>query len=435
MKNPMRLALALGGACFVSVLLTPACVVVTRGGPDFVYSSTDWPEKVERTETRALAVAAGQTLRAETPYGSIRVRASADGSASMHAVVRAAGRTQADAQALLDRAQVVVEETDRGVSLRLEVARDASDSDRRPQPAVDFEIELPADVALELVSRSGPVQAEGGPFGPARLESSYGSVQVENVRGDVSATSKSGRVDVAHVSQGSVTASSGYGAVSVVDVDAGAVSAKSSSGHVQLARVKARRVTAESGYGAVGVREAQVEHEIEARSKSGSVTAESVKAARVQLGSGYGPIRVSKVEGDLSLETSSGSISVVDVRGALAAKTGYGSIDVDGVLSVLALESKSGSVKAHARAESSVDSEWTLTSSYGRVELRAPKDLAFDLSARTGYGQIEVGYALQVAPGALGKNGREIQGSINGGGKTVRLKSASGNVVVTPTDS
>jgi DUF4097 and DUF4098 domain-containing protein YvlB len=431
MRTLLRAALALGGAILVSGLLTTACVVVSRNGLDFTFNSSDWPEKAERTDVRELKLKSGQTLRADSPYGAIRVRASSGGAASMRAVVSAAGRTQAEAQALLDRTEVVVEETARGVALRLEVKPDSTD-ERRPQPSVSFDVEVPADIALELVSRSGSVQAEDGPFGPSRLESSYGAVGIENVRGDVTAVSKSGKVEVARVSEGSVDANSGYGSVAVSDVEGKSVTAKSSSGKVQVERLRVERATVESGYGAVSVRDVDAAREIDARSKSGSVVAESVKADRIQLASGYGSIRVKQAQGDLGLETSSGSISVDDVRSMLTAKTGYGSIDVDGVFGGLVLESKSGSVKARARDGSQVDSAWSLASSYGRVALEAPKEMAFDLSAKTGYGQIEIGYELAVAPGALGKNGKEVQGRVNGGGRTVRLQSSSGSVVIEP---
>jgi DUF4097 and DUF4098 domain-containing protein YvlB len=434
MKPLLRVALALGGAFLVSALTVTACVVVSDHGLEFGFNSSDWPEKAERTDTRELNLKSGQTLRTDTPDGSIHVHASNGSSASMRAVVRAAGRTQADAQALLDRTTIVVEETARGVSLRLDVGRDPAD-EHRPQPSVAFEIEVPADVALELASRSGNVQAEGGPFGPAHLESSYGGIEVENVRGDVHAASNSGKVEVAHVSKGSVDASSGYGNVSVTDVDGGSVEAKSSSGRILIERLRVQRVTAESGYGSVSVKDVDAERDLEARSSSGSVTAESVKGARIQLASGYGAIRLKQAQGELALETKSGHISVDDVRGALVAKTGYGSVDVDGVFTGLTLESSSGSVKARARDGSKVDSEWSLASSYGRVELQAPKGLACDLSAKTGYGQIEIGYELAVAPGALAKNGKDVQGRINGGGKTVRLQSGSGSVVISPANN
>jgi DUF4097 and DUF4098 domain-containing protein YvlB len=434
MKPFLIVLLALAGVFLLCGILFAACIVVTDHGVQF-FNSSDWSEKAERTDTRDLNLKSGQTLRVETPEGAIRVHAAASESApaTMRATVRAAGKTQADAQAFLDRATVTVEESARGVAIRLDVRRDPADERNQPQPAADYEIAVPAGVALELVSRSGAVEAEGGPFGPSRLESSYGNVQIDNVRGDVTATSKSGKVEVGHVSKGSIDASSGYGSVTVSDVDAGgSVQVKSSSGHLQLARIHGQRISAESGYGSVEVSDVETGGDVEARSKSGHVTAESVKASRLQLTSGYGALRAKHVQAGMALETSSGSISVDDVQGALDAKTGYGSIDVDGVFSGLALESNSGGVKARARQGSKVDSEWSLASSYGRVELRAPKDLAFDLNAKTGYGQIDCGYAMEVAPGALGKSGREVQSRVNGGGKTVRMSSGSGSVVIAP---
>lgn len=432
MNSPQRVALALGSAVLVSLMAFAACVE-SKNGFQFSFWSDAWPERAERTDTRELKLASGQTLRAETPYGEIVVRGTTNPVGSMRAVIHTFGKSVEDARARLERTKVVADETSAGIALRLEVAPDSTTS-REPAPTVDFEIEVPAGVALALVSSSGNVRAENGPFGAAQLVSSYGNVKLDHARGAVTATSSSGSVSVAFVDDGALEATSGYGTVSIADVTGTSVSAKSSSGNVRAERIHAKDLTLKSGYGTLTLRDVAVEHDVQAESQSGNVTAEKLEAARSRLASGYGTINVKHSQGELELTTSSGNIAVDEARGALSAKTGYGSIGAEGVFTAVTAQSQSGNVRVRAQSGSAITSGWSLESNYGAVSLDAPKDLRFDLAAKTGYGEVKLGYTVELAPGNLGKDGRSVRGKVNGGGPTVTVESSSGSVSIQPSE-
>ncbi|MBL8856936.1 MAG: DUF4097 family beta strand repeat protein [Planctomycetes bacterium] len=397
--NPiLRATLVLGAVLFVSVTFAGLCFTACSYS-HFGISTGSWsgnfPEKAERTEVHELHLASGSTLRAHTPYGVIRVRASDDGTGSAHAVVRTQGKTVADAQARLGRARINVSESAAGTTLSIEFERDADLKGAEPTPSVDFEISVPAGVKLDLGSDSGDLVAETGPFGESRLVSSYGNLRIENVQGDAVLKSSSGNVSIARLSGGAADAQTDYGNVKISAVDGTAVRARTSSGNVR---------------------------------------GQDLRAATIALDSDYGNINVTNATGKLSTRTSSGNIKLEGVQGALSVSTDYGRVDIDGIFDALTAHSSSGDVRVRAGSGSTVASAWKIDSSYGRVALQAPKDLSFDLDARTDYGDVDVGYAIELPAGSTTKKGPAIQGKVNGGGALVELKSSSGAVSVKPLD-
>lgn len=429
MKNFPRFALAMAGATLASLVLTTACIVTVHSADGMIVTSH---EVASRVETHELNLTSGENLRAETPYGNVTVRpATGTSGGRVRAEIQASGEDEAEANRRLSAVKLVIDEAGSGATLRLEVE---SESTRRKLggPTVTYEFEVPAGVRLELASSSGNVKVEKGAYGASTLKSSYGKVSVEGVTGDVTAESKSGDVNVAHVEQGSVTAKSGYGNVSVLDVNGTDVRVTSSSGNLRIERVKGRELEAESGYGRLDLRDVTVEASAKASSKSGDVTANHLAARTASLASGYGKVAIDGGSGALELKTSSGNISAAAVEAAVSAQTGYGSVSLDGVFTSLAAASSSGDVRVTARPKSSVGDGWSLSSKYGAVALTAPQDLGFVLSAKTGYGSIDVGYPIEIQPGGLGKDQKQLTGRVNGGGGTVKVETSSGNVAVKP---
>jgi DUF4097 and DUF4098 domain-containing protein YvlB len=386
MRTVMRVAVLLAAVSLFSILGVAACVTTT-----YVVTAGDFREKAERTDATELHLASGGRVRVETPYGKVHVRTTESGGGSLRALVTARGKSVEEAQARLERTQVKVDESGGGVAVSVAFKSDGSSSE--PSPSVDFELLVPHGVKLDLVSNSGSVTAEDGPFADARLRSSYGTVEVENVEGDATVESSSGAVSISNQRGGKAVAKTSYGPVTLEAIDATSLRAETSSGSM-----KARRL----------------------------------KASTIELASSYGSIQVDGADGRLIVRTSSGSVSIQDAKADVTAKSEYGAVEVDGVLKGVTVHSSSGSVTVTARAGSVIDDDWRIDSNYGRVTLEAPHDLKFDLDAKTSYGNVDVGYAIEVPPGSSTKKGSAIRGKINGGGPVVTLESKSGSVTVTP---
>lgn len=426
MSTPLKIGLFLVGSFALTMIGITACVAVHHGDVHFgLFDSRQ--EKSERVDTRELHLAAGQKLSLDVPFGMIHVRSGDSGGGSLHAQITAHGHTKADADELLARTTIVVDETKSGAAIRVDV-KDPPEGRDRNWPTTNFELTVPAGLELALTAKSGEVTADGIGFASSSVESSFGDVKIENVKGKLVANSSSGKVSVSNVTGESIAAHSGFGAIALASVETDDLRVETSSGDVKLANVRAKKARVESGFGRLDL--SKVDGALTVKSNSGDIALEAITGS-VDAKSGFGSIRVRGSPAGLVLETSSGDIEAKDVHAKIDAKTGFGSIEIDGVLTDLAAKSSSGSVSVRARPESRIESEWRLTSSYGKVELVAPPSLAFDLSAKTGFGRVKIGYGIEIPAGEKHSES-ELHGRVNGGGGALRMKSDSGEVVITP---
>ena len=136
-----------------------------------------------------------------------------------------------------------------------------------------------------------------------------------------------------------------------------------------------------------------------------------------------GSIEVDKIEGPVSLRTSGGSIDAKEIRGNLEARTSGGRIRAAEV---------TGSVEAHTSggeiAVRFTDApEGVLETSGGGIEVDFPEDVGASLDAKTSGGRVEVEHGVEVRGGL---DPQHVVGEINGGGRTLRLRTSGGDIRV-----
>jgi DUF4097 and DUF4098 domain-containing protein YvlB len=426
-----KFLIALACVAFVVLLslgIAAACVVRGANHLSFNFSQD---EKASRQETVPLEIAAGELLDVDLDSGTVRVKASADGAPSIAATITAYGSTQEKADAALAATKLEVVKSAEGVRVRLSGGANEESlfggTTVRSHPEANLEIRVPAGARLAIESGSGDLDGVG-PFAASRLHSSYGSVKVHGVDGELEATSSSGDVTVETVKGKKLVAKSDYGNVRAADSECPDVRMNSSSGDVDLARVRGEHLRVGSGYGNVTM--LAVAGEIEAKLSSGDVKLEDWTGARAKLKTSYGNVRVAKAVGALEAESSSGEVTVRDYEGALEAHSSYGSVQLEGVFSGLKADSSSGEVSARALKGSRIEGDWRLSSSYGNVSLAIPEGLGCELDADTAYGDVAVGFPVEVQPGSRKKGEHAVRGKVNGGGGRIELHCTSGSIKV-----
>lgn len=349
--------------------------------------------EAERVETHALELAPEDVLSLATSYGRVEVTATSAGTPELKATVRARGRTQAEAEQVLARYELKLEQRPEGPHAELvgEPLRLHEGSMHMELAAhVDFVATVPAGTNLTASSGSGDLVTRGA-LGTLRLTTGYGSIAIDEARGDVSAKSGSGDVEAARLDGGEVVLESGYGAVRVQDA-------------------RARRLKCESG--------------------SGDIHVETASGGALDLETGYGSVKVERAGGAVRASSGSGDVRLRGVAGPVEAKSGYGAVEIDGVLASVEASSGSGDVRVRAHAGSRVDPAWTVSSSYGEVVVEVPEDFACVLDARTGYGSIECAFPVTIEAGKKRKGDTKLAGTIGSGGGTVALSSGSGDVTL-----
>ena len=179
------------------------------------------------------------------------------------------------------------------------------------------------------------------------------------------------------------------------------VTASSGSGDVSVAGVKS--VKANSGSGDVSV--AGISGDVEARTGSGDIALkDAMHGASLSTGSGDISAALSG-SGDVRASTGSGDVTLSGVVGQLSASTGSGSISVEG----------------------KPTGDWKVSSASGDLQVAVPAEQGYTLDASTTSGSLAVASGLNVerTPGH-----RRAQGVVRGGGPTLRLSTASGDIAV-----
>ncbi|MGI8480606.1 MAG: DUF4097 family beta strand repeat-containing protein [Chthoniobacterales bacterium] len=157
-----------------------------------------------------------------------------------------------------------------------------------------------------------------------------------------------------------------------------------------------------------------------------------------------GNIELNACEGPLKVNTSGGHIDSVDGKGTLDARTSGGSVvvrnfegDTDvatsgGSLSLVNLNGKitgktsGGSIAASLRT--AVSGDLDLHTSSGSIELAVPPDAAFNIDAHASVGRVNTELPFV----GTRTDGDHLKGQINGGGKSVVLRSGAGSIIIKP---
>ena len=156
-----------------------------------------------------------------------------------------------------------------------------------------------------------------------------------------------------------------------------------------------------------------------------------------------GEIEVSGCEGKIEIETSGGQIETIGGSGSLHANTSGGTIKVEnfnGDASVetgggqLALANIRGKLDAEtaggfisAKIPSPVPGDVRLETGAGAIEVIVPSDAALTIDAETGIGSVHSD--LPIASRTR-EDSDGVKGTINGGGKSLHLRSGAGSISI-----
>jgi hypothetical protein len=166
---------------------------------------------------------------------------------------------------------------------------------------------------------------------------------------------------------------------------------------------RASNITATTGSGDVRIQ--NVGATLKAQSGSGNVHAHGIQGPAT-LGTGSGDIEFQQASpGDVKAETGSGNITLHGLSGALKSSTGSGNIEVQG----------------------QPTTDWKLSTGSGNIQLALGNSAHFILDADTGSGSIRVEQPITMQ-GSL--NRHHVNGTVNGGGPTIRANTGSGDIQI-----
>ncbi len=162
---------------------------------------------------------------------------------------------------------------------------------------------------------------------------------------------------------------------------------------------------------------------IEASTGSGDIETQDVGAG-LKADSGSGSVRARQVHGPAFLQTGSGDIELEqNAQGEVRAQTGSGSIRIRDMNGALRAQTGSGDIEASGK----ITADSKLETGSGSVRLSLGNSAGYTLDATTGSGTIHTQAPIQMS-GAL--NGHHVNGTVNGGGPTLRIVTGSGDVEI-----
>lgn len=145
-----------------------------------------------------------------------------------------------------------------------------------------------------------------------------------------------------------------------------------------------------------------------------------------EISSASGDVKVENVTGDLTAKTASGDVDVTNVTGKIEASSASGDVTVRDAAGAVSAETASGDVDVRiARLAGDGDLEFSTAS--GNVSVRVPGDTNADVEMRTMSGSVKTDFGLQVNRPQYGP-GESAEGRIGGGGRRMKLSTASGDV-------
>jgi DUF4097 and DUF4098 domain-containing protein YvlB len=261
-------------------------------------------------------------------------------------------------------------------------------------------------------------------------------IKIETEGGSVSTTGITGRVD----------AQSGGGSIRVDDIG-GTVNAETGGGSIDVGNV-ASDVRLQTGGGSIKVNSAK--GKIEAESGGGSVTVVSGLqgavletgggsiqvercSGRVKASTGGGSIDLGDIGGPAEMETGGGSIRLSSAKGPVRAETGGGSIELNGVPSARA-QTGAGGIVAKFVPSNGEHNDSVLETSAGditvylapnvNISVRASIEVANGHNIRSDFPDIKV----TTEGGDYGPKTVSAEGSLNGGGPVLKVRTTTGDI-------
>jgi DUF4097 and DUF4098 domain-containing protein YvlB len=271
----------------------------------------------------------------------------------------------------------------------------------------DVKVTVPRDLDLAKIETGGGVisvkgitgrvegQSAGGAIslddigGPSRIETGGGHIQVGNVSSDLNVRTGGGNIRIGSV-KGKVAAETGGGNVLLASCGQGA--------HLQ------------TGAGLVKVEKCV-----------GEVKAET----------GGGNIELGEIGGQANIDTGGGTIKLTSATGPVKAETGGGSIELWGVPSAH-VETGAGAITAKFIPGGDADSTLETATGDVTVYLMASVKMTVNASIEAASGHTITSDFPQLRVSSEGGQWGEVsaEGSLNGGGPVLKIRTTMGNIYI-----
>jgi DUF4097 and DUF4098 domain-containing protein YvlB len=374
-------------------------------------------------------------VKVETSFGDIQVTGADVSEIQVTAQKTAWAANQQEADQALKDLKVVMEQDGNNLSLRVDMPSNNGLNNRTRTGSVNFVITAPRQTTVSADTSSGQLELSGLE-GKADLNSKFGEVQVSDFKGGLAVHAGSGKITARRISlldsgNGDITLKSDFGDVSLDDAVAARAEISSGSGKLSLTNLQSSGVvTLNSSFGNLDFKTGSAS-ELTAETRSGKVTLSNLTiSGPVTAHSDFGDVSLVQVDGQsYDLSSNSGQVTADGAKGSIKAHSDFGGIEVTGGKdAILDLETNSGKIVYRG---SLADGDQRIKTSFGNVEVGLPKDSPFHFDLKTGFGEIECDFKIQIEGTPDEKH---WVGMVGSGGPALVVETQNGSISITMTD-
>src|SRR2546427_5279930 len=363
-KGPLRVAAVTG---IFSVLLLVA------GKPVLAESSAQ--EQVSKDFQQTVTLGAGQSVRVDHKFGSVRLHGEAGREVKISATIRAQASSHQEAESFAQKIKIEVQQTGEGVRIKTIYPEEEKKwfHSSKNSWSVSYDIAMPSDApitvrnsfgSVEVAGLHGAADVENGygmlsvrDAGAGRWNNAFGGIELTGATGNVSVSDNNGSVQVSDV-KGTLEVRNRFGSITTRDIQGG-VTITGGNGAVTLANAASAIVT--TSFGSVDAR--NIRGDLSIRDNNGHVEISTIGGA-ADITNSFGNIIFTDVRGRMNCTTSNGRVKGSSATGAsVTIRDSFGNIELDAISGALAAETSNGKISVRD-ARGSV----TLKSSFGAIE-------------------------------------------------------------------
>jgi len=362
---------------------------------------------------------------------------------------------QPSAQALLDKYSLTARRTANGILLSSTLPSTRRGPDKNAQFWVQFVVMVPANFSVEVTTGAGDIETsdiggravlltEGGNirtgkigFALAQMNAAMNSgSRIEPIGGTMREHRRRDRsVDAYELERPAAKVETKGGHITLLDIS-GDVDAYTAGGHIQAGNIGGN---ASLRTGGGHIRAGQIKGTARLETEGGNI-AVGEAGSQVSVRTGGGQIDFGEVHGSVRAQTGGGGIRVMYVAGPMEVETSGGSICLTRVVNTVRAATGTGTITAWIAPDSHERQQWVtlpgpsqLASSSGDIVVFVPRNLAATIDAMVEAGSsasIEADPSLTMAMSMQSPQQGQIHavGMLNGGGSTLRLRTATGKI-------
>src|SRR5260370_37140717 len=271
------------------------------------HAETSSQEQVSRDFQQTVALGAGQSVRVEHKFGSVRLHGEFGRDVKISATIRAQGTSHEEAESFAQKIKIEVQQTGEGVRIKTIYPEDEKrwfHSSRRSSWSVSYDIGMPSDAPITVRNSFGGVEV-AGVHGAADVENGYGTLNVRDA--------------------GSGRWNNAFGSIELIGAG-GNVSVSDNNGSVQVSDVKGT-LQVRNRFGSITARD--IQGAVNITGGNGAVTLANAASAIVTTS--FGSVDPRNIRGDLSIRDNNGHVEVYTIAGAADITDSFGNVIFTGV--------------------------------------------------------------------------------------------------------